>query len=116
MIGIIDPEQTSVIHRDLNYAYPVIDRGEGVYLYDKQGKRYLDGSGGSSVVTAIGHGVPEIIAAMTEQASRLAYAPTHAFSTEAIEECARIIVEEFAPPGLERVWFVSGGSEATENA
>src|SRR5687767_10521709 len=53
---------------------------------------------------------------MTRQAQRLAFAPTHAFSTEAIEECARLIVEEFAPPGLERVWFVSGGSEATENA
>jgi adenosylmethionine-8-amino-7-oxononanoate aminotransferase len=67
-------------------------------------------------VTAIGHGVPEVIEAMSRQATQLAYAPTHAFSTEAIEECARMVVEEFAPPGLERVWFVSGGSEATENA
>src|SRR5215211_1815516 len=116
MIGVIDPELTKVIHRDLHRAYPLIDRGEGIYLYDTEGKRYIDGSGGSAVVTAIGHGVPEIVEAMTRQAQRLAFAPTHAFSTEAIEECARLIVEEFAPPGLERVWFVSGGSEATENA
>ncbi|HEY7033229.1 MAG TPA: aspartate aminotransferase family protein [Thermomicrobiales bacterium] len=116
MTAVIDPELTNVIHRDLHRAYPVIDRGEGIYLYDADGKRYIDGSGGSAVVTAIGHGVPEIVAAMSHQAQRLAFAPTHAFTTEAIEECARIIVEEFAPPGLERVWFVSGGSEATENA
>jgi adenosylmethionine-8-amino-7-oxononanoate aminotransferase len=116
MIAVIDPELTNVIQRDLHRAYPLIDRGEGIYLYDVDGKRYIDGSGGSAVVTAIGHGVPEIVEAMTRQAQRLAFAPTHAFTTEAIEECARIIVEEFAPPGLERVWFVSGGSEATENA
>ena len=81
---VIDPELTNVIHRDLHRAYPLIDRGEGIYLYDSEGKRYIDGSGGSAVVTAIGHGVPEIVEAMTRQAQRLAFAPSHAFSTEAI--------------------------------
>ena len=112
----MDPERTRVIQRDLNRTYPTIVRGQGVYLYDDEGNRYLDGSGGSAAVTAIGHGVPEVIEAIADQVSRLAYAPTHAFTTEAVENCARIIIEEFAPKGFGKVWFVSGGSEATENA
>ena len=112
----MDPERTRVIQRELNRAYPTIVRGSGVYLYDDEGNRYIDGSGGSAAVTAIGHGVPEVIEAITDQVSRLAYAPTHAFTTDAVENCARIIIEEFAPEGFGKVWFVSGGSEATENA
>ena len=113
---MFDARDSSLIYRDLNRTYPTVVRGEGVYLYDAEGKRYLDGSGGSSAVTAIGHGVPEVVEVMTRQAATLAYAPTHAFATEAAEDLARLIVERFAPPGLERVWFVSGGSEAVENA
>jgi adenosylmethionine-8-amino-7-oxononanoate aminotransferase len=112
----VRPEETDVIQRDLNRTYPVIDRGEGIYLFDKDGKRYVDGSGGSAAVTAIGHGVPEVIGAMTEQATRLACSPTHAFTNEPVEECARLIVEQFAPAGLDRVFFCSSGSEANENA
>jgi adenosylmethionine-8-amino-7-oxononanoate aminotransferase len=112
----MDPETTSVIYRDLHKHYPTVVRGEGIYLYDADGKRYIDGSGGSAAVTSIGHGVEEVVEAMTLQARTLAYGPTHAFSTEAIEDCARVIVEDFAPEGLDRVWFVSSGSEATENA
>src|SRR5918997_6245613 len=112
----MDPERTRVIHRDLNRTYPTLVRGEGIYLYDEEGNRYIDASGGSAAVTAIGHGVPEVVSALADQAARVAYAPTHAFTTEAIETCARIIIEEFAPPEFGKVWFVSGGSEATENA
>ncbi len=112
----MNPDLTKVIHRDLRRTYPLLVRGEGIYLYDDEGKRYIDGSGGSAAVTSIGHGVAEVAEAIAAQARSLAYAPTHAFTTEAIETCARLIVEEFAPPGFERVWFVSGGSEATENA
>src|SRR5215207_10670355 len=112
----MDPESTRVIHRDLNRTYPTLVRGEGIYLYDDEGNRYIDASGGSAAVTAIGHGVPEVVNTLAEQAARLAYAPTHAFTTEAIESCARIIIEEFASEGFGKVWFVSGGSEATENA
>jgi adenosylmethionine-8-amino-7-oxononanoate aminotransferase len=112
----MDPDLTNVIYRDLHKQYPTVVRGEGIYLFDADGKRYIDGSGGSAAVTSIGHGVEEVVEAMTKQARTLAYGPTHAFSTEAIEDCARVIVEDFAPEGLDRVWFVSGGSEATENA
>ncbi len=112
----MDPESTRVIHRDLNRAYPTVVRGEGIYLYDDEGNRYIDGSGGSAAVTAIGHGVPEVVNALAEQAARLAFAPSHAFTTEAVEHCARLIIEEFAPRDFGKVWFVSGGSEATDNA
>ena len=116
MITQVSPDSTDVIHRDLNRTWPVIDRGEGIYLYDTEGKRYIDGSGGSAAVTAIGHGVPEVIDAMTAQAKRLAFAPTHAFTTEPIEECARLDRRGVRPgrhgPGL----LCSGGSEANENA
>jgi adenosylmethionine-8-amino-7-oxononanoate aminotransferase len=109
-------DDIALIQRDLHHTYPAITHGDGIYLFDDTGKRYIDGSGGSAAVTAIGHAVPEIVAAMTAQAAKVAYAPTHAFTNAAVEECARIVVERFAPAGLERVWFVSGGSEATENA
>jgi len=111
-----DPNTTDVVHRDLNRAYPVLVRAEGVYLYDAEGKRYLDGSGGSSSVTNIGHGVREVIDAAVAQMGRLTYAPTHAFTTEPVEALAKLIIEEFAPAGMDRVWFVSGGSEAVESA
>ena len=116
MQQVSDPDLTKVIHRDLNRTYATLVRAEGVYYYDEQGKRYLDGSGGSSSVTNIGHGVKEVADAVYKQISTLAYAPTHAFSTEPIEQLARLVIERFAPPGMERVWFVSGGSEAVESA
>ncbi|MCA9879254.1 MAG: aspartate aminotransferase family protein [Thermomicrobiales bacterium] len=112
----MDALETRVIHRDLRRSYPTLVRGEGIYLFDTEGNRYIDGSGGSAAVTAIGHALPEVVEAMVKQAAQLAYAPTHAFTTEPIEECARLIIEEFAPPGFGKVWFVSGGSEAAENA
>ena len=86
----MDPERTRVIYRDLNRTYPTLVRGEGIYLFDDEGNRYIDGSGGSAAVTAIGHAVPEVVSAIANQAARLAYAPTHAFTTEAVETCARI--------------------------
>lgn len=116
MSTVVSPDATDVIHRDLNRPYPVIDRGEGIYLFDTDGKRYIDGSGGSAAVTAIGHGVREVVEAMATQAGRLACSPTHAFTTEPIETCARLIVERLAPAGMDRVFFCSSGSEANENA
>jgi adenosylmethionine-8-amino-7-oxononanoate aminotransferase len=116
MSAVVAPDQTDVIHRDLNRSYPVIDRGDGIYLYDVDGKRYIDGSGGSAAVTAIGHGVLEVVEAMRLQATRLACSPTHAFTNRPIEDCARLIIEHFAPSGIDRVFFCSSGSEANENA
>ncbi len=101
-------------YRELRKQYPVIDRGEGIYLWDKAGRRYIDGAGGMYVVN-VGHGVPEVIEAMAAQARRVCFAHVAQFTSEAqIELCNRLAA--LAPPGFGRVWLVSGGSEATESA
>ncbi len=104
-----------VFYRDLRKVYPVVDRGEGVYIWDKQGNRYLDGSGGACVVS-IGHGVEEIFQAMTEQAGRISFAHGSQFTSEAAMACAEEICALTPDPGLNRVYFLSGGSEAVETA
>lgn len=104
-----------VIFRDPGKRHRFIERADGIYLYDEDGKRYIDGSGGSALVTSIGHNVPEVIDAAIEQLRKVAYVPMHAFAHRPLVELADFIAE-LAPAGLNRVWFVSGGSEATENA
>jgi len=104
-----------VVFRDLERDYPVVARGEGVYLYDTKGRKYLDGSGGSSVVTSIGHGNQRVAAVMAEQARTIAFSPAHCFANlPHIELCNRIA--EMAPSGMQHSFLLSGGSEATENA
>lgn len=98
-----------------NLAPPVkAVRGEGCYLYDESGKQYFDGSGGAAV-SCLGHGDPEIIQAIQDQASALAYAHTGFFTSDPAENLADLLVRE-APGELDRVYFVSGGSEAVEAA
>lgn len=104
-----------VFYRDLRKTYPVVDRGEGVFVWDKNGKRYLDGSGGACVVT-IGHGVPEIREAMLVQADRLAFTHGTHFTSEAAMECAQRLCTMAPDSRLNRVYFLSGGSEAVETA
>ncbi len=102
------------IHRDFRKTYPVITRGKGVFLYDREGRQFLDAVGGIAVVT-IGHGVPEIISAMAEQAQKVAFVHGGSFANEA----ALALSEELAtwtPPGLRHVMLLAGGSEATETA
>jgi adenosylmethionine-8-amino-7-oxononanoate aminotransferase len=108
------PSATHVLHRTGEARPLTAVRGEGVYVYDAEGRRYLDGSSGPLAVN-LGHGVPEIIAAMERQLRRLTFAHGSEFTTEAQERAADLVAA-FAPPGLSRVFFVSGGSEATETA
>ncbi len=89
-------------------------RAEGVYVYDAAGRRYLDGSSGP-LAANLGHSVPEILAAMERQLHRMTFAHGSEFTSDAQEQAADLLVG-FAPPGLSRVFFVSGGSEATETA
>jgi adenosylmethionine-8-amino-7-oxononanoate aminotransferase len=103
-----------VFYRSPRKFYPTAERAEGIYIYDTEGKRYLDGSGGA-VVVGIGHGVKEVFEAMTRQASRIAFAHGSQFTTEAASELASKLVK-FAPSGLTKVYFLSGGSEAIETA
>ncbi|MCB1335946.1 MAG: aspartate aminotransferase family protein [Maritimibacter sp.] len=88
--------------------------GEGCYLIGEDGKRYLDGSGGAAV-SCLGHGDREVIAAITAQVETLAFAHTGFFTSEPAETLADLLVAH-APEGIERVYLVSGGSEATEAA
>lgn len=91
---------------------PLIVRAEGIYLYDDTGKRYIDGCSGSQVVN-IGHGVEEIVRAIEAQARTVAFTHGSRFTTRPLIRLAEM-VSELSPPGLERVYFVSGGSEAVE--
>lgn len=88
--------------------------GKGAYLYDTDGKEYFDGSGGAAV-SCLGHGDPDVIAAIQEQVAQLAYAHTSFFTSDPAEELADRLVAD-APGDLDKVYFVSGGSEAVEAA
>lgn len=103
-----------VFHRHLQIDYPVAVAGEGPYLIDSSGKRYLDGSGGAAV-SCLGHGHPVIAEAIREQLAKLEYAHTSFFTSEPAEALADDLITH-GPAGLARVYFVSGGSEGVEAA
>src|SRR6201995_2314464 len=103
---------TQVFHRAPRKSLPTAVGGEGVWLIDLDGRRYLDASGGAAV-SCLGHGHPRVVAAIQAQAASLAYAHTSFFSNEPAERLAEFLVGR-APPGMGHVYFVSGGSEAVE--
>ena len=103
-----------VFHRHLRQPYPVAVAGDGPYLIDQQGKRYLDGSGGAAV-SCLGHGHPAVVAAVREQVGQLEYAHT-SFMTSAPAEALADDLIQHGPTGLSHVYFVSGGSEGVEAA
>ncbi|MEX1205055.1 MAG: aspartate aminotransferase family protein [Dongiaceae bacterium] len=103
-----------VFHRQPATALPVAVAGDGPYIIDRDGKRYLDASGGAAV-SCLGHGHPAVSRAIKDQIDRLAYAHTGFFTNEPMEALADALVE-MAPPGIDRAYFVSGGSEAVEAA
>jgi adenosylmethionine-8-amino-7-oxononanoate aminotransferase len=93
---------------------PIAVRGEGCYLYDAEGRQYLDASGGAAV-SCLGHGDREIIDAVKAQLDSLAYAHTGFFTSAPAEALADLLIAH-APGDLDRVYLVSGGSEAMESA
>ena len=93
---------------------PVLDRAEGVYLWDTTGKRYLDGSSGA-MVSNIGHSNPVVLEAMCQQMEKSTFGYRLHFENEPAEQFATAIAKRM-PQGLDRVFFVSGGSEAVESA
>ncbi|RMD63831.1 MAG: aspartate aminotransferase family protein [Alphaproteobacteria bacterium] len=103
-----------VFYRHTRHRYPVAVRGEGVHVIDGEGRRYLDASGGAAV-SCLGHSHPAVIQAIKDQIDRIAYAHTGFFTNEASEALADHLIAR-APAGMERVYFVSGGSEANETA
>ena len=94
-------------------ARPELDRAEGIYMWDTSGKRYLDGSSGA-MVSNIGHSNPAVLAAMRAQMEKSTFGYRLHFQTEASEALAAKTAE-LSPPGLSKVFFVSGGSEAVES-
>jgi adenosylmethionine-8-amino-7-oxononanoate aminotransferase len=103
-----------VLHRDLKHALPRAVKGEGAYIFDSTGKKYLDASGGPAV-SCLGHSHPKVIEAVRRQVGEIAFAYSAFFTHEAIEQLADKLVSQ-APAGLSRAFFVSGGSEASEAA
>lgn len=103
-----------VFHRHNKQKYPVAVKGEGIYLFDKEGKRYLDGCSGAAV-SCLGHSHPKVREAILNQVNTLAYAHSGFFTTDPMEQLADWLVQK-APGDLDRVYFVSGGSEAVESA
>jgi adenosylmethionine-8-amino-7-oxononanoate aminotransferase len=104
----------NVFYRKMSHARPMIDRGEGIYIFDKDGKRYLDGSGGP-LVTNIGHGRPEVIAAMVEQLQKAAYVHAIMFTSDTVEQYAAELAK-VTPMDSPRFFLLSSGSEVVEGA
>jgi adenosylmethionine-8-amino-7-oxononanoate aminotransferase len=103
-----------VFYRHLRQSYPVAVKGDGVHVVDSEGRRYLDASGGAAV-SCLGHSHPAVIRAIKDQVDRLAYAHTGFFTSEPAEALADKLIAK-APAGMDKVYFVSGGSEAVEAA
>jgi len=95
-------------------ARPVLDRAEGIYMWDTTGRRFIDGSSGA-MVSNIGHSNPAVLAAMQAQMARSTFGYRLHFETEPGERLAAKVAS-LSPAGMEKVFFVSGGSEAVESA
>ncbi|KJS11724.1 MAG: hypothetical protein VR78_12595 [Hoeflea sp. BRH_c9] len=103
-----------IFPRHTKAILPTVSRGEGVYLYDQSGKAYLDGSGGAAV-SCLGHGDVDVTHAIKAQLDKVAFAHTSFFTSEPAEQLADKLIAH-APQGIDRVYLVSGGSEAMEAA
>ena len=108
-------QSTRVLPLELDRRYPVLVKGEGVWLEDDTGRRYLDAMSGGSMAATIGHGRHDIVAAARAQAERLAYVHNERLTNPAQERLAHELTG-LAPEGFTRVRFVTGGAEANEMA
>ena len=104
-----------ILHRQLRGRYPLAARAEGCFIEDAEGRRYLDASGGAAV-SCLGHGHPDVLAAMHAQIDRVAYAHTSFFTTDGRRAARRPAGRTTRRPALSHAYFVSGGSEAMEAA
>ncbi|WP_028869015.1 aspartate aminotransferase family protein [Psychromonas arctica] len=105
---------THVFHRHCHAKLPSIASGEGVYLFDTEGKQYLDGCGGAAV-SNLGHNHTAVKDAIKQQLDAIPFAHTGFFTNQASEDLATILTD-LAPDPLNHVYFASGGSEAVESA
>ena len=103
-----------VFPRHTRVDLPVVVAGDGPWLIDANGKKYLDGCGGAAV-SCLGHSAKPVLDAVKQQLDTISYAHTSFFTSDPAEKLADKLIE-LAPENMERVYFVSGGSEATESA
>ena len=113
--AVIDSNGTHVLPLEFGRGYPVIVRGDGVWVEDLAGRRYLDAMSGGSMAATLGHGRRDIILAAKAQAERLAYVHNERLTNPAQERLAHELVE-VAPEGFTRARFVTSGSDANEMA
>ena len=102
--------ESAVLYRNLNRTMPLIVRGSGPWLYDADGKDYLDGSGGAYVAN-LGHGVTEVVDAVAEQVRKVAYLNGMAFTNQAVEELAEEL-KAISIGDLDKFYFLTSGSDA----
>ena len=112
---MVDSNETRVLPLELDRRYPVLVRGQGVWVEDAGGGRYLDAMSGGSMAATLGHGRTDVIQAARAQAERLAYVHNERLTNPAQERLAQELVE-VAPEGFTRVRFVASGSDANEMA
>lgn len=113
--AVVIAQSTHVLPLEFNRRYPVLTRGEGVWVEDASGKRYLDAMSGGSMAATLGHGRKDIVAAARAQAERLSYVHNERLTNPAQEQLAKELVA-IAPAGFTRARFVTGGAEANEMA
>ncbi len=103
-----------VFYTDHPDCFPIVSHAKGIYMWDTDGKRYLDASSGP-VVCNLGHGNKAVISAMTRQANKVSFASRAVFRNQANQDFAELLID-LSGPGFDQVFVVSGGSEATEAA
>src|SRR6202165_5866509 len=112
---VVISQSTHVLPLEFSRRYPVLVRGEGLWVDDASGKRYLDAMSGASMAATLGHGRRDIIAAARAQAEKLAYVHNERLTNPAQEQLAHELAG-LPPKGFTRVRFVTGGAEANEMA
>lgn len=112
--GLALKNKSYLIKPQLNKEYKEVVYGYGIYLFDEDGKRYMDGSSGA-VSASIGHGIKEVVEAMDDQAKKVSFVYRSQFTTEPSEQLARKI-SEWTPGDVNWSFFVNSGSEANETA
>lgn len=115
MTAFVHADETAVFPRELDRPYPLIERAEGPWLYDRDGNAYLDAVGGGAMVSSVGAAVPELVEAARVQASRVSFLYNQQFTHAPQEALARRLVK-LAGEDFARVHFTSGGAEANETA
>ncbi len=113
--ALADSSSTRVLPPEFDRRYPVIVKGDGVWVQDAAGRRYLDAMSGGSMALTLGHGRRDIIEAARAQAQRLAFVHNERLTNPAQERLAQELIS-VAPPGFTRVQFATGGAEANETA